>query len=210
MADPVQYLHLVRDTLSHKDYLQFCKIMAEYKSNRICTQETVKEALRIFGNNLELKKGFQIFLPENYSLEKNFLENVKEKTRNNPLLYNQFLLILHSRLLGSNIEEIHAQLLELFKDYPDLMEDVVNLNDLEFLESHSKDLQDQTLEIEDEEVVDEQTRLLGPGLDLNVDLESGQGQIRKKFVYFLVCTSVWMVMMTFVIYYGFLIGYKKF
>ena len=61
MADPVQYLHLVRDTLSHKDYLQFCKIMAEYKSNRICTQETVKEALRIFGNNLDLKKGFQIF-----------------------------------------------------------------------------------------------------------------------------------------------------
>jgi hypothetical protein len=67
MDDPVQYLHLVRETLSHQDYLRFCRLMADYKSNRSCIDDIVAEALKIFGDNVELKKGFQIFLPKDYS-----------------------------------------------------------------------------------------------------------------------------------------------
>jgi hypothetical protein len=67
MDDPVQYLHLVRETLSHQDYLNFCRIMADYKSNRSCIDDIVKEALKIFGDNDQLKTGFQIFLPKDYS-----------------------------------------------------------------------------------------------------------------------------------------------
>jgi histone deacetylase complex regulatory component SIN3 len=67
--DPVQYLHLVRETLAHEDYLSFCKIMADYKSNRSGIEDTVKDTLQIFGDNVQLKKGFQIFLPQDYSLD---------------------------------------------------------------------------------------------------------------------------------------------
>ena len=66
MADPVQYLHLLREALPHDDYLHFCKIMAAYKSQRMSTQDTVTQVLNLFGERSDLKKGFQIFLPENY------------------------------------------------------------------------------------------------------------------------------------------------
>lgn len=59
--------------------------MADYKSNRSCTKDTVREALKIFGNNYDLKKGFQIFLPDNYPLDAD-LEFQKSEEQNDDLL----------------------------------------------------------------------------------------------------------------------------
>ena len=64
----MEYLNMVKNSLSTSEYNVFLHIMASYKSCRIGQQETIDSVYQLFSTRQELIKGFQVFLPSDESI----------------------------------------------------------------------------------------------------------------------------------------------
>jgi len=136
VKDALGYLKKVQNRFQNEPavYNQFLEIMKEFKSQAIDTEGVIKRVKTLFKGNRNLILGFNQFLPPGYRIEveKPMLEfdyavqyvaKIKERFRDCPKTYAEFLDILHEYQSKCTIDEVYARVQKLFKDDEDLLKE---------------------------------------------------------------------------------------
>jgi len=142
VKDALGYLEQVKQKFQTQPhvYNQFLDIMKDFKSKAIDTEGVIKRVKTLFKGNRKLILGFNQFLPREYRIEMppekpqqvvkhtiefnhavQYVAKIKDRFRNQPQIYGEFLEILHDYQEKKAITEVYQRVQNLFGNQPDLL-----------------------------------------------------------------------------------------
>jgi len=133
------YLEKVKKKFENKPqvYNQFLDIMKDFKSQTINTEGVIERVKTLFKGNKHLILGFNQFLPPGYKIELppekkttiefnhavQYVAKIKNRFRDQPEIYGEFLDILHDYQANRTIDEVFLRVQKLFGGQPDLLDE---------------------------------------------------------------------------------------
>jgi len=133
------YLEKVKNKFANKPqvYNQFLDIMKDFKSQTINTEGVIERVKTLFKGNRHLILGFNQFLPPGYKIELppekkttiefnhavQYVAKIKNRFREKPEIYGEFLDILHDYQANRTIDEVFQRVQKLFGGQPDLLDE---------------------------------------------------------------------------------------
>jgi len=142
VKDAMGYLEKVKQKFSQKPqvYNQFLDIMKDFKSQAINTEGVIDRVKTLFKGNRHLILGFNQFLPPGYKIELpqeprekkttiefnhavQYVAKIKNRFREQPEIYGEFLDILHDYQANRTIDEVFMRVQKLFGGQPDLLDE---------------------------------------------------------------------------------------
>jgi len=142
VQDALGYLERVKNRFAQQPivYNQFLDIMKDFKSQNIDTEGVIKRVKSLFKGNRSLILGFNQFLPPGYKIElepsppekrptiefkqaMEYVAKIKNRFRDEPYIYAEFLDILHDYQAKRTIDEVYLRVQKLFKGQPDLLDE---------------------------------------------------------------------------------------
>lgn len=139
VQDALGYLEKVKNRFAQQPavYNQFLDIMKEFKSQSIDTEGVIKRVKSLFRGNRGLILGFNQFLPPGYKIEMDpepkptiefnhavqYVAKIKQRFKDQPAIYGEFLDILHDYQAKRTIDEVYARVQKLFGDHADLLDE---------------------------------------------------------------------------------------
>jgi len=139
VQDALGYLEKVKNRFASQPvvYNQFLDIMKDFKSQNIDTEGVIKRVKSLFKGNRSLILGFNQFLPPGYKIEleperrptiefkqaMEYVAKIKNRFREEPHIYAEFLDILHDYQAKRTIDEVYSRVQRLFKGQPDLLDE---------------------------------------------------------------------------------------
>jgi len=139
VKDAMGYLEQVKTKFANKPqvYNQFLDIMKDFKSQAINTEGVIDRVKTLFKGNRNLILGFNQFLPPGYKIELpiekkptiefnhavQYVAKIKNRFRDQPEIYGEFLDILHDYQANRTIDEVFARVQKLFGGQPDLLDE---------------------------------------------------------------------------------------
>lgn len=129
--DAVGYLEKVKARFISAPvvYNQFLDIMKDFKSHNIDTEGVIKRVKSLFKGHRSLVLGFNQFLPPGYKIEfeleqaMDYVAKIKDRFRQEPYIYAEFLDILHNYQAKRVIDEVYQRVQKLFHGQPDLLDE---------------------------------------------------------------------------------------
>eukprot|EP00954_Amorphochlora_amoebiformis_P021390 1346080-Amorphochlora_amoeboformis.AAC.3 len=139
VKDAMGYLEKVKKKFENKPqvYNQFLDIMKDFKSQTINTEGVIERVKTLFKGNKHLILGFNQFLPPGYKIELppekkttiefnhavQYVAKIKNRFRDQPEIYGEFLDILHDYQANRTIDEVFLRVQKLFGGQPDLLDE---------------------------------------------------------------------------------------
>mmetsp|Transcript_21997 Transcript_21997/g.42715 ORF Transcript_21997/g.42715 Transcript_21997/m.42715 type:complete len:1011 (+) Transcript_21997:60-3092(+) len=141
VKDAMGYLEKVKNKFANKPqvYNQFLDIMKDFKSQTINTEGVIERVKTLFKGNRHLILGFNQFLPPGYKIELpppsekkttiefnhavQYVAKIKNRFRDQPEIYGEFLDILHDYQANRTIDEVFMRVQKLFGGQPDLLDE---------------------------------------------------------------------------------------
>jgi hypothetical protein len=139
VKDALGYLKKVQTRFQDEPavYNQFLEIMKEFKSQSIDTEGVIRRVKTLFKGNRNLILGFNQFLPPGYKIELTepdkpalefghavqYVAKIKERFKESPKTYAEFLEILHEYQSKCTIEEVYERVQKLFFNEEDLLKE---------------------------------------------------------------------------------------
>ncbi|XP_042379582.1 paired amphipathic helix protein Sin3-like 5 isoform X1 [Zingiber officinale] len=136
--DALTYLKAVKVVFHDETetYDEFLKVMKDFKSLRICTNEVIIRVKQLFKGHWDLIMGFNTFLPKGYEIklpeEKkpkydeavDLVHKIKDRFENDEYVYKSFIDILNMYRRGNKqIHEVYEEVTTLFKNHQDLLKE---------------------------------------------------------------------------------------